>query len=173
MIKLLTSSLFIKLFNVLPHWPVINKYRYKLLSYSGVKCEGKVKAWAPMMIRPNHKTENIIIGESTFLNSEVRFGVPYGKVIIGKRCLIGPRVSFETVNHNIYLDESKSRGLFSGDILVGNDVWIGSSSIILSGVTIGHSSVIAAGSVVTKNVAANTVVAGVPAKLIKKIINKH
>ena len=57
---------------------------------------------------------------------------------------------------------------YDDDVIIGDDVWIGAGSIILSGVTIGKGSVIAAGSVVTKNISKNSVVGGIPAKLIKK-----
>ena len=54
-------------------------------------------------------------------------------------------------------------------VKIGNDVWIGAKATVLSGVTIGNGAVIAAGAVVTKDVPDNTVVAGVPAKIIKQI----
>lgn len=55
-----------------------------------------------------------------------------------------------------------------GDVIIGNDVWVGFRATILSGVTIGNGAIIAAGSIVTKNVPAYTIVAGIPAKIIKK-----
>ena len=67
------------------------------------------------------------------------------------------------------IDELKS----NGGVEIGNDVWIGKSSIILSGITIGDGAVIAAGSIVTKDVEPYSVVAGIPAKLIKKRFNDN
>jgi acetyltransferase-like isoleucine patch superfamily enzyme len=59
--------------------------------------------------------------------------------------------------------------MYPAPIIIGNNVWIGSNSTILPGVVIGDNSIIGAGSVVTKNVPSNVIVAGVPAKVIKKI----
>ena len=91
-------------------------------------------------------------------------------VIIGGKCLIGDMVLILDADHH-ELDPS-NRWNGSGTIspvVIGNNVWIGSRAIILRGVTIGDNSVIGAGSVVTKSVPANTVVAGNPARPIKQI----
>ena len=86
---------------------------------------------------------------------------------IGKNCLIGPDVGIYTAAHRL---EPKGRILdvYGLPITIGNDVWIGGHSTILPGVTIGDEAVIAAGAVVTKDVEPNSIVGGVPAKLIKK-----
>ena len=86
---------------------------------------------------------------------------------IGKNCLIGPDVGIYTAAHRL---EPKGRILdvYGLPITIGNDVWIGGHSTILPGVTIGDGAVIAAGAVVTKDVEPNSIVGGVPAKLIKK-----
>lgn len=62
--------------------------------------------------------------------------------------------------------------LGGGDIVIEDNVWIGMESLILGGVTIGENSVVAARSVVTKDVPPNMLVAGVPAKIVKKIVNE-
>ena len=62
-----------------------------------------------------------------------------------------------------------AQGVCTKPIVIGNDVWIGANAVILPGVTIGNHSVVAAGAVVTKDVPANTMVGGVPAKFIKNI----
>jgi len=81
--------------------------------------------------------------------------------------MIGPNVTIVTVNHEIN-PETRINAI-PKPVKIGKNVWIGANCTILPGVTIGENSVIGAGSVVTKDVPANIVVAGNPAKLIKKI----
>ena len=88
---------------------------------------------------------------------------------IGKKCLIGPRVSFETASHNIYYDDRNGWGYFTKSIEVGDRVWIGAGAIILPGVRICEGAVIAASAVVNKDVEAYTLAGGVPARKIKDI----
>ena len=77
---------------------------------------------------------------------------------------------FATLNHGLAPEERKST--YPAPIVLGRNVWVGSNATILQGVTIGDNAVIAAGAVVTKDVAAGTVVGGVPARFIKNINNK-
>ena len=91
-----------------------------------------------------------------------------GEVRIGDNCMLGPNVGIYTAGHSIEpLDRNKSG--YTIPIKIGNDVWVGGNCVILAGVTIGDNSVVAAGSIVTKDVPKNTVVAGNPAKIIKEI----
>lgn len=90
-----------------------------------------------------------------------------GGIMLEDDVKIGPRVNLITENHD--LDPTKRRTLISKKIVVKRNVWIGAAATILPGVTIGENSVIAAGAVVTKDVPPNTIVAGVPAKVIKNI----
>ncbi|NMO76999.1 sugar O-acetyltransferase [Niallia alba] len=90
------------------------------------------------------------------------------EVRIGHNCMIGPNVGIYTAGHSIEPKNRNSSG-YAIPITIGNDVWIGGSCVILAGVSIGDNSIIAAGSIVTKNVPANTIVAGNPAKIIKNI----
>ena len=82
-------------------------------------------------------------------------------------CQIGHNVVFATLNHG--LSPEKRKTTYPAPIVLGKNVWIGSNATILQGVTIGDNAVVAAGAVVTKDVAANTVVGGVPAKIMKHI----
>ncbi len=89
---------------------------------------------------------------------------------IGKRVSIAPNVVIVGANHN-YKDRSiliKDQGISSQGIIIRDDVWIGANATILDGVTIGEGCVVAAGAVVTKSIPAYSVVAGVPANIIKK-----
>jgi acetyltransferase-like isoleucine patch superfamily enzyme len=132
-----------------------------------MKIHGKCNLWGPFTIRPIGGVKNIEIGSGTFMNTEIRFGVPKDKVIIGSRVQIGPRVMFETVNHGLVYEKGKGRGGWTKPIIIEDEVWIGAGCIITQGVTIGKGAVIASGAVVTKDVAANTIVGGVPAKFLK------
>lgn len=90
-----------------------------------------------------------------------------GGIYIGDMTLIGHHVVLATLNHD--LDPAKRGDLHPAPIRIGKGVWIGSNATILQGVTIGDGAVIAAGAVVTADVPENTVVGGVPAKVIKRI----
>lgn len=107
---------------------------------------------------------------------------------IGPNCLIGPKVSigkYTMLANNVSIvggDHLFSNPnipiIFSGrpelkETIIGEDVWIGAFSIIMSGVTIGNGSIIGAGSVVTKNIPPYTIFAGVPAKYIKMRFNEE
>ena len=111
-----------------------------------------------------------IIRPGTMLFSEAESELP--EIIIEEKVLIGSGVHFYVPNHtfdnpnDMIFDQGYS---YKGDIVVRKGSWIGANSIILSGVEIGHNSVVAAASVVTKNVPPKSVVAGNPAKLIKKL----
>lgn len=91
------------------------------------------------------------------------------KIIIGDNVLIGPGVKIFTGNHNVILSDVPIVYMerIEKDVIIGNNVWIGANSIILSGVKIEDGAVIGAGSVVTKDVDANLIVAGNPAKKVK------
>lgn len=109
---------------------------------------------------------NIHIGNRVFINSGCRFQ-DQGGIFIGDNCLIGHNVVLATLNHPI--DPSDRASLLPAPIRLGNNVWIGANATVLSGISIGENSVVAAGAVVTKDVPANCVVGGVPAKVIKTI----
>ena len=107
---------------------------------------------------------HIRIGKNVFINHACTF-LDLGGITIEDDVLIGPKVSIITENHPINPDERKVLDVKS--VLIKRNVWIGANATILPGVTIGENSVVAAGAVVTKDVSANTVVAGIPAKVIK------
>lgn len=110
--------------------------------------------------------KNITIGRNVFVNACCHFQ-DHGGVTLGDDCLVEHNVVFATLNHGIAPEERKS--MLPAPIVVGRKVWIGSNSTILQGVTVGDNAIIAAGSVVTKDVPANTIVGGVPAKPIRQI----
>ena len=110
--------------------------------------------------------KNIHIGENVFINACCHFQ-DHGGVTLGDGCQIGHNVVFATLNHGI--EPENRRFTYPAPIVLGRNVWVGSNSTILQGVTIGDNSVVAAGAVVTKNVPADTIVGGVPARVIKHI----
>ncbi|MFV0362360.1 MAG: DapH/DapD/GlmU-related protein [Suipraeoptans sp.] len=110
--------------------------------------------------------KNITVGKRVFINSGCRFQ-DQGGITIGDDCLIGHNAVLVTLNHGFAPNE---RGdLYPSPIVLGNNVWLGANVTVLPGVTVGNNAIIAAGAVVTKDVPANTVVGGVPAKFIKNI----
>ena len=114
--------------------------------------------------------KNITVGKNVFINACCHFQ-DQGGITLGDNCLVGHNVVFATLNHGFAPEERQS--MLPAPIVVGRNVWIGSNSTILQGVTIGDNSIIAAGSVVTKDVPANAIVAGVPARFIRSISPKE
>lgn len=110
--------------------------------------------------------KNLKIGKNVFINSCCQFQ-DQGGITIGDGTLVGPKTVIATLNH--HQNPSKRANLMPKPVVIGKNVWIGANVTILPGVTIGDGAIIAAGAVVNKNVDANTVVGGVPAKLIKRI----
>lgn len=110
--------------------------------------------------------KNIHLGKGVFINSGCRFQ-DQGGITIGDYSLIGHNVVLATLNHN--LNPKKRANLIPSPIKIGKRVWVGSNSTLLPGITIGDNAVIGAGSVVTKDVPENAVVAGVPARIVKTI----
>ena len=110
--------------------------------------------------------KNIKVGEDVFINACCHFQ-DHGGVTIGDGCQIGHNVVFATLNHGVAPEERKHT--IPAPVVLGKNVWVGSNSTILQGVTIGDNAIVAAGAVVTKDVPANTVVGGVPARVLKKI----
>lgn len=107
----------------------------------------------------------------------------HGDVAIGKYCQIGVDVAIFSKNHPTnYMSTYINNNLFNGElksirqenkIIIGNDVWIGHNVIVVGNVTIGNGAILAAGSVITKDVLPYSIVGGVPAKIIKKRFSQN
>ncbi|MEO6978422.1 MAG: acyltransferase [Mucilaginibacter sp.] len=115
-----------------------------------------------------NRGKGITIGDRTGISARA-YIAGQGGITIGNDVIMGPNVQIFSENHS-YNDTSltiKEQGVVKEPVNIGNNCWIGASSTILAGVNIGDGCVVAAGSVVTKSFPPNSVIAGIPAKLIK------
>ena len=106
------------------------------------------------------------IGKRVFINAGCKFQ-DQGGVVIGDDCLIGHNTVLATLNHD--LDPARRTDMHPAPIVIGRNVWIGSNATVLPGVSIGENAVIAAASVVTRDVPANSVVVGSPARVVRTL----
>lgn len=120
---------------------------------------------------PNFRCEfgfNISIGRSFYANFDCVM-LDGGEITIGDHVLLGPRVGIYTSNHAIDPAERVDGGCYARPVTIGNRVWVGGGVQINQGVTIGDDSIIGAGSVVTRDVPAGVIAAGVPCKVLRAI----
>lgn len=112
---------------------------------------------------------NITIGANFYFNSGKISSGDKSSVKIGKWCAIGHNVNIHAITHNADYSTGpeEERPAKEADIIIGDNVWIGSNSFIMPGVIIGNNSVVGANSVVTKNIPDNAIYGGIPAKLIR------
>ncbi len=138
-----------------------NKILYDLLGYE-VK---DVDISAPFYCDYGY---NIKFGSNVFVNLSCYF-MDGAEITIGNHCFIGPFTGFYTASHPLDV-KSRNKGLEQAlPITVGDNCWFGANVSVMPGVQIGDNCVIAAGSVVTTDIPENSLVAGVPAKIIRKI----
>ena len=129
------------------HGAVLHVYNFRDLPHAGIKIG-----------------EDCLIGEYSVIRGQ-------GGVTMGDRVYTSPFTQIIAVNH-IFSDPDRpfvEQGITAEGIVIEDDVWLGASAVITDGVRIGQGAVVAAGAVVTKDVASHTVVAGVPAREIKHI----
>lgn len=110
--------------------------------------------------------KHISIGKNVFINHGCSF-LDLGGIVIEDDVLIGPKVNLVTENHPI--DPANRKSLDLKKVIIKKNAWIGAGATILPGITVGENAIVGAGSVVTKDVLPNTIVAGVPAKIVKEI----
>lgn len=112
---------------------------------------------------------SIKIGDNVFIGATVEFNIRKG-IVIGNDCLIASGCRFIDHDHDTKRDAlMRQQTGPEKEILIANNVWIGCNVVVLKGVCIGEGAVVAAGSVVTKNIESYTISAGVPARFIKNI----
>lgn len=114
---------------------------------------------------------SILIGEGTHINNEFTAIAEFTEIKLGKGCLVGPRVLIvDSDFHGLRVaDRKEPSAIVRQPVDIGNDVFIGASTVILKGVKIGDGAVIGAGSVVVTDIPSNVVAAGNPAKIIRSL----
>lgn len=130
---------------------------------TGSEIDESVAVFTPLYINYGKNTK---IGKNVFINFDCVF-LDLGGITIEDNVLIAPKVSLLSEGHPVSPNERQA--LAPGHIHIRKNAWIGAAATILPGVTIGENAVVAAGAVVSKDVPANTVVGGIPAKIIKTI----
>jgi acetyltransferase-like isoleucine patch superfamily enzyme len=141
----------------------VDQFRERLSDIIGSKIDESTTIFAPFY---TNFGRYISIGKNVFINHACSF-LDMGGITIGDNVLIGPKVNFVSENHPI--DPTQRKSLIGKPIVIKNNAWIGASATILPGITVGENSIVAAGSIVTKDVPDNTIVAGNPAKYLKSI----
>ncbi|QOG04577.1 sugar O-acetyltransferase [Flavobacterium sp. MDT1-60] len=127
------------------------------------KIDESVTVFTPLHINYGKHTK---IGKNVFINFDCVF-LDLGGITIEDNVLIAPKVSLLTEGHPTSIEERHS--LIPKPILIKKNAWIGANATILQGVTIGENAIVASGSVVSKDVPDNTIVGGIPAKILKTI----
>ena len=116
----------------------------------------------------NNAVGDVMIGDHTRVGLH---NTIIGPVIIGNHVNLAQGITVTALNHNFEDSDKRidEQGVSTSAVIIEDDIWVGANAVILPGVTIGHHSVVAAGAVVTKDVPPHSLVAGVPAKIIKQI----
>ena len=114
---------------------------------------------------------NVHVGRNVVINFNCTF-VDDGEIFIGDDCMIGPGCNLATSIHPISPRLRRHKLQYNKPIHIGNNVWFGAGVTVLPGVTVGDNAIVGAGSVVTKDVPSNAIVAGNPARLIRMITDE-
>jgi acetyltransferase-like isoleucine patch superfamily enzyme len=140
-----------------------NEIRQLLGRLTGKAIDETITVFPPLHVNYG---EHLSLGKNVFINFNCTF-LSLGGITIEDDVLIGPGVSIISEGHPLAPAERQT--LVPGKVNIAKNAWIGAGATILPGISIGENAVVAAGAVVTKDVPANSVVAGVPAKIIKSI----
>lgn len=115
--------------------------------------------------------KTVTIGDGTYINSNLTLVDDYD-IAIGKGVLIGPNVTITATAHPLHYKLRPRGEMYSAKVTIEDNVWISSNVMICQGVTIGENSVIAAGSIVTRDIPANCIAAGNPCRVLREITDR-
>ena len=141
----------------------IDQIRERLSELIGTPIDSTTTVFVPFH---TNFGKNIRLGKRVFINHACSF-LDLGGITIEDDVLIAPRVNLTTENHPI--DPAMRKHLDLKSVVIKRNAWIGAGATILPGVTVGENSIVAAGAVVNKDVPANTIVGGIPAKVLRTI----
>lgn len=166
--KRICRSIFLSLFNLLlSRFTRFWSAKRLFLKLANINCAKTARIVGPIKLG---KSVKLSIGENVWLGEDFCvYGS--GECIIGNNCDIGPSVVVLSGSHIIGGSTRRAGKGIHYLVRIGNGVWIGGRSVIYGNITIGNSSIIAAGAVVNKDVDPNTIVGGIPSKTIKQIID--
>jgi len=162
--KKTTYAFLNNILNVLPPYGKALSIRGKLAIKVLNNCEGNLKISSNVNI---YNPKNVMVGKNVYIGYNTYLGG--GEIILEDEVIIGPFCSIVAGNHTMKNESYRFGEYQYGSIKIGRGTWLGSHCVITSNVKIGKGCLVAAGSVVTKNVEDFSVVAGVPAKVIKKL----
>ena len=146
-----------------------NRVRTTLLRALGVRVEAKSCLAGTLKITGSGCVRDLLsIGPDCYLTGPLHIDL-MAPVRIGAHVYMGYEVMLITADHALGPSEQRCGACVHGPIEIGDGAWIGSRALILPGVRVGHGAVVAAGAVVTKDVAPDTLVAGVPAKFVRDL----
>ncbi|POG55129.1 MULTISPECIES: DUF2255 family protein [Haloferax] len=141
----------------------VDEIRHYVGEIIGEEVDESTKIFPPFHINVGKHTS---VGRNVFINHACSF-LDLGGITIEDEVMISSMVTITSEGHPVDVDRRKT--LVPGEVVVERNAWIGAGATILPDVTIGENSVVAAGAVVTKDVPANTVVAGVPAEVVREL----
>lgn len=141
----------------------LDQVRSRLSAIIGTEIDGSTTIFPPFY---TNFGQFIRLGKNVFINHNCSF-LDIGGITIEDDVQIGPSVKLTSENHP--LDPADRKTVLLQPILIKRNAWIGAGATILPGVTVGENAVVAAGAVVSRDVPPNTVVAGIPAKVVKTL----
>ncbi|QHW00419.1 DapH/DapD/GlmU-related protein [Spirosoma endbachense] len=141
----------------------VDQVRSQLSTIIGTRIDASTTIFPPFY---TNFGQFIRLGKNIFINHACSF-LDIGGITIEDDVQIGPRVNLTSENHP--LDPTDRTTLIPRPIVIKRNAWIGAGATILPGVTVGENAIVAAGAVVSRDVPANTVVAGIPAKVVKTL----